>query len=151
RASRLRIDSARDEFVVRRGLLRVILGSYVGCAPDELDFQYGPYGKPELSRSTGVGSLTFNLSVSRGLVLYALTREREVGVDVERVRDGIPHAGLARRFFSAAEREEMRRLPAGATIRGFFNGWTRKEAYVKAIGTGLVTRLDSFTVTLAPD
>jgi len=150
RASRLRIDIARDAFVVRRGVLRVLLGQYLGRAPEELEFQYGPYGKPEFSPSCGDGSLTFNLSVSHGLVLYAVARDRELGVDVERVRDGLPHAGLANRYFSIGEREELRRLPSAAVIDGFFNGWTRKEAYVKAIGTGLVTRLDSFTVTLTP-
>lgn len=150
RAFRLRIDAARDAFVVRRGLLRVILGRYLDRAPDELDFQYGDYGKPWVSHRNGDASLTFNLSVSHGLVLYAVTRDREIGVDVERVRGGLPHVGLANRFFAAAEREELRRLPADAVIRGFFNGWTRKEAYVKAIGTGLVTRLDSFAVSLTP-
>lgn len=139
------MDRDRDRFIVRRGLLRVILGRYVGCHPGELEYQYGEYGKPELP-----GWLRFNLSSSRGLALYALARDRELGVDVERMRDDLRHADLADRYFSTAEREELRTLPAGVAMRAFFNGWTRKEAYVKALGTGLVTRLDSFTVSLTP-
>jgi 4'-phosphopantetheinyl transferase len=113
-------------------------------------FQYGACGKPALHPATSDGSLTFNLSYSRGLALYAVTRRQEVGVDVEHVRGRLPHADLANRYFSAPEREELLRLPARSTMQGFFNGWTRKESCVKALGTGLVTRLDSFAVTLTP-
>lgn len=150
RAARLRIDRARDQFVVRRGMLRVILGHYLGRRPVELDFQYGPYGKPELAPSANDRSLTFNLSDSYGIALYAVTRDCTLGVDVEQVREHRRHVELADRYFAVAEREELHRLPARARRRAFYNGWTRKEAYVKAIGTGLVTRLDSFAVTLAP-
>jgi 4'-phosphopantetheinyl transferase len=149
RAQRLRLDRDRTHFVVRRGLLRIILGRYVGAPPETIAFQYGEWGKPAIEQGSGV-PLGFNLSYSHGLALYAIARGREVGVDIERVRDGMPHADLAERYFSAPERAELRRLPAGSVASGFFNGWTRKESYVKALGTGLVTRLDSFSVSLTP-
>jgi 4'-phosphopantetheinyl transferase len=150
RAARLRIDRDRRQFVARRGLLRVILGRYAGSAPEDLSFQYGEYGKPSLEAGTADPSLSFNLSYSHGVALYAIARAREVGVDIERVREEMRHTELAERYFSAGERAELRTLPAGSVPRGFFNGWTRKESYVKALGTGLVTRLDRFSVSLTP-
>jgi len=149
RARRLRFDRDRQRYVVRRGLLRVILGRYLGAAPEELEFQYGDCGKPELDPSTSDGSLRFNLSYTYDLALYAVARGQELGVDVERIRDK-SYLGLATRYFSAAERAELRGLPVESRAQGFFNGWSRKESYVKALGTGLVTRLDSFTVNLTP-
>jgi 4'-phosphopantetheinyl transferase len=150
RARRLRIDRDREQFVVRRGLLRTILGRYLGIAPKELAFERGLYGKLALDSRTADGSLSFNLSYSHGLALYAVARDQEVGVDVERLRDRLLHVELAERYFSAPERAELRGLPGDSTARGFFNGWTRKEAYIKALGTGLFTRLDSFAITLTP-
>lgn len=150
RAGRLRTAAAGDHLVIRRGLLRVILAPYLCRAPRDVSFHYGDYGKPELAPGAGDRSVTFNVSVSHGVALYAVTRGRAVGVDVERMRDGMAHAGLAERYFSAAERTELGRLPAGDVAAAFFAGWTRKEAYVKALGTGLRTRLDGFAVSLAP-
>lgn len=150
RGARLRRDIDRQRFVARRGLLRVILGSYLGCAPEEIALRRGFFGKPELAPSTSDGSLTFNLSYSHEIAMFAVGREQEIGVDVERQRTALLHAELANRYFSAPERVELRKLPADSVATGFFNGWTRKEAYIKAIGTGLFTRLDSFAVTLTP-
>lgn len=150
RASRLRIDRDRRQFVVRRGLLRAILGRYLDRPGGELGFQYGEFGKPSLDPRTSDGSLRFNLSYSFGVAFYAVARDVEIGVDVERLRNTVPHSAMAARYFAPAECAELERLPAEEQVQGFFNCWTRKEAYVKALGTGLVTALNSFTVNLTP-
>jgi 4'-phosphopantetheinyl transferase len=150
RAARLRIDRDRRQFTVRRGLLRSILGRYLDRPGNELVFQYTELGKPSLDPRTWDGSVRFNLSYSFGLALYAVARDVELGVDVERLRTTVPYAAMATRYFAAAECAELERLPVADRERGFFNCWTRKEAYVKALGTGLVTALDSFTVNLTP-
>ena len=82
--------------------------------------------------------------------MYAFARGREVGIDVEGIRSGLTEERIAERFFSAAEVEELRALPSGVQAEGFFNCCTRKEAYLKARGTGLQIPLDSFDVTLTP-
>jgi 4'-phosphopantetheinyl transferase len=92
--------------------------------------------------------LVFNVSHSHGIALYAITREREVGVDVEYVRHDMAGESIAERFFSAQEVARLRALPAEAQPLAFFNCWTRKEAFIKAIGEGLSFPLDQFEVSL---
>jgi 4'-phosphopantetheinyl transferase len=150
RAGRFHFQSDRDHFVVARGALREILSSYLGVRPGQLSFSCNPYGKPELDASWGVEDLRFNVSHSHGLALYALTRGRPVGVDIEFVRDDLDGLELAERFFSSAEGATLRAVPDGSRAEAFFNCWTRKEAYIKAVGEGLSHPLKRFTVSLAP-
>lgn len=145
RAARFYFERDRRRFIVGRGSLRTILGRYLGLQPEQLRFCYSAHGKPYLDLA-----LRFNLAHSHGLALYAITSGREVGVDVEYVH---PITGLDRlveRFFSARERTALRALPASQKQEAFFNCWTRKEAYVKAIGDGLACPLDQFDVSLTP-
>ena len=95
--------------------------------------------------------LQFNASDSHDIAVYALTLNKNIGVDVEMLRDGIMAEELVARFFAAEESAMLQALPEQARQRAFFNGWTRKEAYLKAIGKGLAFALDQFVVTLAPD
>jgi 4'-phosphopantetheinyl transferase len=150
RAARFRFPQHRDHFIVARGLLRLIIGRYLQVAPTSLVFSYSPYGKPELAGDFENGDLCFNLSHSHELVLYALTRRRAVGVDVERLRPDVVGEGIAERFFSTTEVKALRALPELSQVEAFFNCWTRKEAYIKAIGEGLSHPLDQFDVSLAP-
>lgn len=151
RAERYRFERDRAHFVVARGTLRRLLGEYLAAEPGAIRFGYGAYGKPALAGGAGAGpTLRFNLSHSGGVALYAFALGRELGVDVERVRDGVGLEELAVRFFAADEAGALLRLPAEQRERAFFNCWTRKEAYVKARGEGLSHPLDSFSVTLAP-
>jgi 4'-phosphopantetheinyl transferase len=147
RAERFHFSKHRAHFIVGRGLLRHLLGKYLAIAPAELRFTFNPQGKPALE---GV-SLRFNLAHSHGLAVYAVTRQREVGVDVERVRSEVAGEGIAERFFSPREVATLRALPVEQRLRAFFHCWTRKEAYVKAVGKGLMLPLDSFDVSLTPD
>ncbi len=150
KSDRYRFQDNREEYIIARGLLRHLLGSYLGESPRSLRFFYNPYGKPALSNEAGENRLTFNLSHAHGYVLYVFTRGREVGIDVERVRAEAAHDGVAERFFSKKEVSTLRTLPRHAQPIGFFNCWTRKEAYIKARGEGLTIPLNQFDVSLVP-
>jgi 4'-phosphopantetheinyl transferase len=150
RASRFRHERDRNHFTAARGLLRVILGHYLSLPPDQITFSYGPRGKPCLAQ-TGPQPLSFNLSHSQGLVLFAFAAGGNVGVDVEAIRAVEGDDEVVERFFSPAERAEYRSLPTQQKPYAFFNCWTQKEAFIKAVGDGLSLPLDSFDVTVAPD
>ena len=145
RANRFHFEKDRKHFVVARGSLRVLLSRYLDSDPKQLQFSYGPYGKPALP-----GELRFNMSHSHGIALYALTDGRDIGVDVERVRADFTSDDIARRFFSPFEVESLCGLPAEDRVESFFRCWTRKEAYIKATGRGLSQSLAGFDVTLGP-
>lgn len=150
RAERFYFEQDRTRFIICRGLLRTILGGYLGIEPSRLRFCYGPRGKPALAEISGGDTLRFNVSHSHGLALYAVTGGREIGIDLEHIRP-IPEAlQIAERFFSAHENAVLRTLPTSQKLEAFFNGWTRKEAYIKARGEGLTLPLDQFDVSLAP-
>jgi 4'-phosphopantetheinyl transferase len=150
RADRFHFVNDRNRFVVARGLLRELLGGYLHQAPYGLEFSYGKHGKPSLSGKEASSGLCFNLSHSSGLVVYAVARERNLGIDVEHVRPDFADGDIARRYFSAREVSDLRTLPPEERVEGFFHCWTRKEAYLKATGMGLQIPLDSFAVSLLP-
>jgi 4'-phosphopantetheinyl transferase len=150
RAERFVLERDRNSFVAARGILRALLARYSGCAPGGIEFAYGPQGKPALSHRSTANSVRFNLSHSHGVAVIAVAREREVGVDVEKIRPERAGEEIAQRYFSAEEVEELRALTANQRTEGFFLCWTRKEAYVKALGEGLRFPLDRFRVSLSP-
>jgi 4'-phosphopantetheinyl transferase len=147
RAGRFRFDLHRRRYIVGRGALRRLLGAYVGADPAGLRFEYGPRGKPELP---DYPDLAFNLSNSEDLALVGFCHGRELGVDVEFQREMTDMESISSRFFSRSEVEALKSLPPERKKEGFFNCWTRKEAYLKAVGEGLAAPLDSFDVTLRP-
>jgi 4'-phosphopantetheinyl transferase len=151
RADRFHFVNDRNRFVVARGLLRELLGRYLHQFPADLEFSYAEHGKPALSGGNASTGLCFNLSHSAGLVVYAIARERNLGIDVEHVRPEFASDGIAERYFSASEVSDLRRLPSEARVAGFFNCWTRKEAYLKATGMGLQIPLNSFAVSVWSD
>jgi 4'-phosphopantetheinyl transferase len=150
RANRFHFEKDRRHFIAARGLLRVILGSYLKLKPNRLNFIYTPHGKPKIANEIEYNYLKFNLSHSHGLALYAITLGRKIGIDIERVRTNLSFEKLAKRFFSPLEFQMLSSLPPSERIEGFFNCWTRKEAYIKAIGEGLSIPLNQFDVTLNP-
>jgi 4'-phosphopantetheinyl transferase len=151
RAQRFRFEEDRKHFVVARGLLRLILSRYLNIEPSRLAFCYSPYGKPSVITTPGQKTLSFNVSHSCGLALYAVTRDRRIGIDLERIRADCPCEPLAERYFSPRERAMLDALQAEKVERkAFFDCWTRKEAYIKAKGKGLSLPLDQFDVSLAP-
>jgi 4'-phosphopantetheinyl transferase len=151
RAARFVFVRDRHHFLAARGLLRVILASYLDRAPEELSFHYGAYGKPALAAAGPGADLRFNVSHSHGLALFAIADGREVGVDVERIEAKADLQRLAEGFFAAREVEALRSLCPSEQPRAFFACWTRKEAFIKATGEGLSRPLDGFDVSVAPD
>lgn len=153
RAARFRFDKHRRRFIVRRGQLRRLLGAYLGLPPAGLSFDYAERGKPSVAGHAiqdPARRLEFNLSDSEDLAVYAFARGLEIGVDVEVLRPMPDALSISESFFSKCEREVLRSVPAEQVAEAFFNCWTRKEAYLKAIGEGLAEPLDSFVVTLVP-
>lgn len=150
RARRFLYEEDRRRYTVARGVLRSLLGRYLGVAPAAVEFRYGAHGKPSLAKTPGGRDVRFNLSHSYGWAFHAFAVGREVGVDVERVRPDTDIMGVARHSFSPAEVEALTSLPPGQRREGFFNCWTRKEAFIKAHGEGIALGLSRFDVTLRP-
>jgi 4'-phosphopantetheinyl transferase len=150
RAERFHFEKDRHHFIVARGVLRDILSRYLDCSPASVRFSFNVYGKPVLAGEYEHAGLRFNLSHSQGVALYALTRAGEVGVDIEFLRDDFASLEIAERYFSRTEVALLRTLRPELRTNGFFNCWTRKEAYIKALGEGLSHPLDRFAVSLAP-
>jgi 4'-phosphopantetheinyl transferase len=129
----------------------LILAQYVGCSSDQITLGYRERGKPHLLRQPPGEDLRFNLAHTAGMAIYAVTRGREVGVDIEEVRPLPDAAAIAERFFAPAEVAAFRTvLGTEDEALAFFNAWTRKEAFLKALGDGLARPLDSFDVSLLP-
>ena len=146
RANRFHFEKDRKRYISTRGHLRVLLGKYLKQEPDTLVFRYNKYGKPFLTDN----SIEFNVSHSNDLGLIAFDQDQEIGVDIEWMRPDFGGLKIAKRFFSSEEVLELEALPPDEQAQGFFNCWSRKEAYIKALGKGLAIPLDKFSVNLSP-
>ena len=142
-AKRIVIEEKRNRKASSRAHLRRILARYVGTQPQGVKFAYGEHGKPMLAEQNEPG---FNLSHSESKGLAAVSRGARIGVDVEFAREGRAFTDIADRFFSQAESAELRALPPETRPAAFYRAWTRKEAYLKAWGTGLSFGSDRFTL-----
>ena len=151
RAGRFVFEKDRAHFTVARGVLRSLLGAYLKIDPAAVAFEYGPYNKPCLHGTPPGVDLSFNLAHSGDWALYAITCGDNIGVEVECIRKTIHCIDIAKRFFSRDEARQLQALPAEQRRQAFFNGWTRKEAFIKAIGMGLAFPLSAFDVTMGPD
>lgn len=140
-------EADRRRYLVSHCGLRVILSRYLGNNPDEIRYQYSDKGKPSLMPPAG---LFFNLSHSHEIALVAVAAHREIGVDVEWVRPLEDIRQLAKTCFSLSEYQAFSQAPPPHNLRVFFNGWTSKEAYIKAVGDGLSIPLDQFDVSMQP-
>lgn len=144
RAARFHFEPDRLRYIISHYALRDILARYLSVPPVKLKFVAGANGKP------GIAGMQFNLAHTVDLALVAVSRKERVGVDLERVRADSDLMDLAGRYFSTVESTALRALPAKSRPLAFFNCWTRKEAYVKALGEGLSYPLQDFDVSLAP-
>lgn len=151
RAWQFYFEKDRNHFIVARGLLRVILGRYLNTDPSHLRFCYNSYGKPSLDFIFHQVELSFNLSHSHNLGLYAFAYSRQIGIDVEYMHSNVDYEQLAKHSFSPYENAVFHALPLAIKRQAFFNCWTRKEAYIKARGKGLSLSLDQFDVSLKPN
>ena len=149
RANRFRFPEHRRRFRIARGCLRQLLGAYLDVPPQQVRFAYSAEGKPQLS-SEFSQELSFNVSHSEDLAVLSFANHRKIGVDVEVFRYDVDTEGIPRRFFSDVEQFALAGLHGQQKIEGFFNCWTRKEAYVKAVGLGLSLPLRDFDVSLLP-
>jgi 4'-phosphopantetheinyl transferase len=148
RAGRFYFEEDRKRFIIRHGILRMILGYYLGVKAGELQFSHGRNGKPRLADTFRNRTIPFSMSSSEGLALYGFTRNREIGIDVECVRDIPEMDQIAELIFSAAEALAYHALPEHLKREVFFASWTRKEAFLKATGDGLSRPLDKIELTV---
>lgn len=148
RAQRFRFEEHRRRYVAFHGVARTFLGKYLELRPEEIRFQLGPYGKPSVVAEQNPEGLSFNMSESQGHALYGITRERAVGVDIERIRDVNNMERIITDTFTPAEQAAFRGLSMDEKRGMFFACWTRKEAFVKAVGLGLSLPLSSFDAPL---
>lgn len=150
RAGRFYSLRDRNRYIMAHGVLRGILGRYLNLAPAEVRICASPDGKPALAPELRGNHLEFNLSHSRELALIAVGKGRQLGIDVEYIRAELNGEEIAERYFSPLEAALLRSLPQDVRLTAFFAGWTRKEAYIKARGIGLLKPLDQFAVAIAP-
>jgi 4'-phosphopantetheinyl transferase len=150
RTARFMFERDRRRFVAGRGILRAILSNYVQRQPAQIRFNYSEHGKPSLAGLSSNEQIHFNLAHSEDLAVVAVSRIPVIGIDVERLRPMNDAEGIAERFFSARESKLLKSLPSDQKLTGFFNLWTRKEAWLKATGEGLGESLDQIEVSLRP-
>lgn len=150
RAGRFRRPDDRDRWIVAHGVLRMILGRLAECAPEQIVFGEGENGKPHIVEPASAACWRINLSHSHRMCVIGTTKLAALGVDIEHVRSIEDMNGVARRVFTGREYGELTALQGEQRLRGFYNGWTRKEAIVKAMGVGISQSLQSIEVSLAP-
>jgi 4'-phosphopantetheinyl transferase len=151
RASRFHFEVDRRRYIKGRAMLRILLGRYLDTPPDEIRFQYGNHGKPEIAAPQDSRDLRFNFSDSGGLALIAVGSGSALGVDIEKVRPLPDFLDIATRFFSGREVQAILAVSQNKRQEAFFACWTRKEAYLKATGNGLLYPLSDFSVSVDPD
>lgn len=134
----------QHRFLISHAACRQILGQYTTTQPQNLIFEKNEHGKPRLKNHPEIG---FNMSHSNDLAIVAVCSNAEIGVDIEYCKEKPSWEKIARRFFNELELNYLLKLPEDRQLIAFFQLWTRKEAYIKAIGTGLSTPLSSFNVS----
>ena len=145
RASKFKLEKDRIHYVCRRSQLRKILSQYCNCQPTEIIFGYHRYKKPFIDMP-GYEAIKFNLSFSEDLMVVAVTKHNEVGVDIEKIHEMQDMAGVAKDNFSAQELTDFN--AAGDKTLIFFNIWTKKEAFIKATGRGMYYPLKEFSINI---
>jgi amino acid adenylation domain-containing protein len=138
----------RNRYIIARGILRELLGHYLGMAPEQVCLSYGANGKPHLADSLAGSGLEFNLSHAANSAVYAFANRTQVGIDIEPLNKALPWRELAPIVFSAREKAELAEIPEDEKAEAFLRGWTRKEAFVKGCGAGLSLDLNAFDVPL---
>ena len=147
-SNRLKFENLKNRYVVAHAVLRTLLAHYLQVLPQDLHFTCGPNGKPSL---THFPQLRFNMSHSGTVAAFAFTSNCEIGIDLEGMRHVSDLPQIASNFFSEAEKLDLAQVSGTAFEQAFYRGWVRKEAYVKAIGAGLLLAFASFRVSLLPN
>ena len=149
RAERFKFASKRREYIVTRGLLRSALGLLMKVGGEEIGFSYTAENKPVLENVPQQEQLVFNASHSHGQAVVAVSLNRQLGVDIEKIRNDVEYEKLATRYFSENEQQALKDYQ-GDRREAFFATWTRKEAFVKAVGKGIAYGLSEFDVNVDP-
>ena len=149
RALRFKFETDQRRYITSHAAVRSILSNYVNGPARALQFAEGPYGKPKLAPSHATERIEFNLSHSHELALIAVAQGREIGVDVEWIREAFAFDEVAQRFFTTREVAALHALPFHLQLDAFYKCWTSKEAFLKAKGTGLTGQLDEVEIVLA--
>ncbi|HJS55147.1 MAG TPA: 4'-phosphopantetheinyl transferase superfamily protein [Chitinophagaceae bacterium] len=137
RAGRFHFEREQRGFIAARGILRKILGHYLDKNPRQIHFEYTHHGKPILTARPGYHAICFNLSHSDGSIIFAISPDQNIGIDIERIRDDVDMDQISQRFFSNGEISSLKRIPKENWPELFFQYWTRKEAFLKAMGEGI--------------
>ncbi len=148
RAQAFRFPHLAAEFIQSHAAMRTLIGKQTGLRPRAIPLSKGKYGKPRVAGETG---FEFSISHSCGLASFAFSTQGPVGIDIEKIRVLEDCDALVQQFFSHSERDELGHLRACEQLRAFYAVWTRKEAYLKALGTGLATPPRTASVTVDPD
>jgi len=150
RANAFHFEKDRKNFVCGRGLLRLLISKYSGISPELINLEYGDFGKPVLKKTQNSNSIYFNLSHSGDFIVFGFTLKSKIGIDIEFLEPKPDLIELAEKYFSLYEYKILDTLSEEQKIEAFYNCWTRKEAFIKAIGKGLSFPLKSFAVSLTP-
>lgn len=148
KASKFKFEINQQQFIIARGILRLLSGKYLNIKPNAIDFKYGEYGKPEYGFHS---DLKFNISHSGDLIVLGFVKDFDIGVDVEKVKNDFDVLEIASNFFSALEIETLKKVPKAQQVEYFYRCWTRKESFIKAKSLGLSFPLDSFSVCIHSD
>ncbi len=151
KADKFRFEHLQHRFTLTRATLRIILGKYLQISPKQVEFSYGSKGKPSLVPFLNNQSIEFNLSHSEDIALYGFSKNRNIGIDIEKIRSNCDVEQLAKRFFTPREYHIISELKGRKQQQAFFQAWTSKEAYLKAIGEGLVGGLDQIEIDLSSE
>lgn len=150
RAQRFKFDIHRNRFIASHGFVRSVLSNYLNIPPNEIEYLKGEQGKPYLADSHQ-SNLQFNLSHTQDVAILAITKTVAVGIDVEHNDRKTDWQGICKRFFTEPEQKALFSLPDEQQGNAFFDLWTRKEAYMKVLGTGLSLSPTEFTLTVFPE
>jgi 4'-phosphopantetheinyl transferase len=148
RAARFKFNKDRNKYIICRGALRELSAKYLKMNPKEIVFEYSEFGKPKFTHKT---SVRFNVSHSGDFALIGFIENHSIGVDIELIKYDFDVLEIAHNFFSRKEMEALQGMPINLQHIGFFRCWTRKEAFIKAEGSGLSFPLNSFAVSIHAD
>jgi 4'-phosphopantetheinyl transferase len=157
RAQRYFCKEDKTRSIISRGILRSLLANYLNEEPQDIEFIYPcvcgnsdcltSRRKPELANKS---EIQFNVSHSGDLITYAFTKNARIGVDIEQHSDKTDIKNISESFFNPSEAKALRALPSDIQRDAFCQCWTRKEAYMKAHGSGLSHGLDKFEISVSP-
>ncbi len=151
RTDKLKVEEKQQQYIITRGTLRQRLGLLTNIDPKDFVFKILEHGKPALANNHQCADITFNVSHSNDLALIAITQKQIIGIDIEKINHESDHQALMKRFFSKVEQTEFQTVPVANMARAFCACWTRKEAFIKAVGDGVSYGLDKFDVTVDPE